>query len=238
MDPENHISFSIHRPAAFDAIGLCEKQFASLNQFKPDWIYFGTLAQTEPATERLVLQVLQSAPRARRFYDMNLRTGHWNLALVERLARLATVLKLNGSEAEILFREFLGDRPFNLEEFCRYCSSRFRAETVCVTLGGKGCAVFTKDTFAHFQGFAVDVVDTVGAGDAFAAAFLHGLDAQWPIERVARFANAVGAIVTTRAGAIPKWTLNECMQLLGSTSDPSAAPDVYDASSASGGAQR
>jgi len=107
-----------------------------------------------------------------------------------------------------------------------------------LTLGGKGCAVFTKDTFAHFQGFAVDVVDTVGAGDAFAAAFLHGLDAQWPIERVARFANAVGAIVTTRAGAIPKWTLNECMQLLGSTSDPSAAPDVYDASSASGGAQR
>jgi fructokinase len=59
----------------------------------------------------------------------------------------------------------------------------------------------------HFYpGFPVAVADTVGAGDAFAAAFLHGLQLGWPIERITRFANALGALVASRPGATPAWT--------------------------------
>jgi fructokinase len=49
----------------------------------------------------------------------------------------------------------------------------------------------------------------VGAGDAFAAAFLHGLSRQWGIEEIAVFANRVGAIVASRAGAMPDWSVAE-----------------------------
>jgi fructokinase len=58
----------------------------------------------------------------------------------------------------------------------------------------------------------------VGAGDAFSAAFLHGHQIGWPIERTATFANALGAIVASRAGATPIWTTDECLQPMATSS--------------------
>ena len=58
-------------------------------------------------------------------------------------------------------------------------------------------------------GERVTVADTVGAGDAFAAAFLHGLRERWPTSQIARFANRVGALVASRSGAIPDWSMIE-----------------------------
>ena len=46
------------------------------------------------------------------------------------------------------------------------------------------------------------MADTVGAGDAFAAAFMHGLSSNRPLREVAAFANRVGALVASRHGAI------------------------------------
>jgi fructokinase len=60
------------------------------------------------------------------------------------------------------------------------------------------------------------VADTVGAGDAFTAAFIHAVSEQKPMGDAARFANAVGALVASRAGAIPDWTLAEVDALLSS----------------------
>jgi fructokinase len=57
-------------------------------------------------------------------------------------------------------------------------------------------------------------VDTVGAGDAFSAAFLHGLKQKWSVKKIAAFANAAGAIVASRSGATPDWKTKECMQMI------------------------
>ena len=46
----------------------------------------------------------------------------------------------------------------------------------------------------------VEVVNGLGAGDAFGGALCHGLLAEWPLERTLRFANAAGAIVAGRLG--------------------------------------
>jgi len=55
------------------------------------------------------------------------------------------------------------------------------------------------------------VADTVGAGDAFAAGLLHGLQQGWTAERTADFANRLGAVVASRPGAIPAWTLQDVL---------------------------
>src|ERR1019366_8199110 len=47
-------------------------------------------------------RLLQAAPSARHFYDVNLREGNWSLALVEQLSAHADVIKLSDSEAEFL----------------------------------------------------------------------------------------------------------------------------------------
>jgi len=48
--------------------------------------------------------------------------------------------------------------------------------------------------------FGVDVLNTLGAGDAFASGFLYGYLNDWPLERAARLGNASGAIVAGRHG--------------------------------------
>ena len=67
--------------------------------------------------------------------------------------------------------------------------------------------------YAAAEGHKVEVVDPVGAGDAFAAAFMHGLISEWPVAETAAFANRVGALIASRPGAIPDWNLEEAVAL-------------------------
>ncbi len=213
-DASGNARFVIQRPAAFDCIHADASVLQHLAMLQPDWIYFGTLAQTSAESEQTLARLLESLPRARCFYDMNLRAGHWNLPLVQRLSKRAHILKLNEDEAELLSQLTSGARPFVLEVFCREWAAAHGIATICVTLGSKGCAVFTEDCLCTFPGVSVQVADTVGAGDSFAAAFLHALQQGWPLARVAAFANALGALVASRSGATPAWTLEECEQLM------------------------
>ena len=216
-DANGNPIFTITRPAAFDFLNCDQETLRRLREFAPDWIYFGTLAQTESRNEQTVNRIVESFPNAKRFYDINLRDGHWSLDLVARLSHLATTVKMNQSEAEFLSRRALGDHPFRLDEFCDYWSSTYDSEIMCVTLGSNGCAVYCDGRLSTFCGFSVEVVDTVGSGDAFAAALLHGIAMKWPVEQSAAFANALGALVASRAGATPHWTIPECRQLIESS---------------------
>jgi fructokinase len=213
-DPSGDATFVIKRPAAFDFLNVEDSLVSDLAAIHPDWIYFGTLAQTSSENEALLHRLVASAPEARCFYDLNLREGHWSFDLVRRLSGLASVIKLNEFEAETLYRLTCPMEQFSLEGFCRCWSQSFGTKIVCVTLGERGCAVWADDAFRAFPGFSVKVVDTVGAGDAFSAAFLHGLVLGWPMERTAFFANGLGAIVASRPGATPPWTVEEVFRLI------------------------
>lgn len=78
-----------------------------------------------------------------------------------------------------------------------------------MTRGAQGCAILKGREYVEVGGVPVRVADAVGAGDAFAAAFLHGLDQGWPVEKVGMFANRLGALVASRAGGVPEWAWSE-----------------------------
>ena len=190
VDAGGQPAFTIHRPAAYDCIPACGVDF------EPDWICFGTLLQMAPAMHRLTMELIEAHPRARRFYDVNLRPGNHTPELVRRLLGVANAVKVNDQEAAALGYQSLG-------EFCRGW------EAACVTRGADGCALQVNGEYRECPGYAVKVVDTVGAGDAFSAAFLHGIAQGWPAERIGDFANRVGALVASRAGATPEWEAGE-----------------------------
>jgi sugar/nucleoside kinase (ribokinase family) len=75
------------------------------------------------------------------------------------------------------------------------------ARVAAVTLGADGCYVASDPFEGHVSGFRVNSVDGTGAGDAFAAGFLHGLLAGRPLDECARLANAAGGLATTAVGA-------------------------------------
>ena len=69
---------------------------------------------------------------------------------------------------------------------------------------------FVRSSYTEAPGCPIDVADPVGAGDAFAAVFVHGLAANWSAEDTARFANRVGAVVASARGAIPEVVAGTC----------------------------
>jgi len=78
---------------------------------------------------------------------------------------------------------------------------------VAVKSGAKGCTVGYANRIRNVRPYKVTPVSTIGAGDAFDAAFIFGSLQNWSIEKVARFANVVAAISTTQYGcmnAIPR----------------------------------
>jgi sugar/nucleoside kinase (ribokinase family) len=72
---------------------------------------------------------------------------------------------------------------------------------VVLKLGGEGCLVATAEEIHHVPGFSVPVVDTVGAGDSFAPAFIAGWLRGGTLRNSAILANAMGALTVTQRGA-------------------------------------
>jgi fructokinase len=200
--------FVLQRPAAYDFPQLTAAQRDQLFSRPVDWIYFGTLHQIYPHARQLTKDLLDRGSKARRFYDVNLRTDGYTPELIQHLMSQATIVKLNNEEVDAIALMF-GSRHDSLEEFCRHYAALYKWSGVCVTRGSLGCTVFMNGQYIEAPGYAVQVVDTVGAGDAFGAAFLHGLGNGWPIPEIADFANRVGALVASRRGALPAWTVAE-----------------------------
>jgi fructokinase len=218
LDPRGEAEYVIHRPAAYDFPQLTNTQFDMLLSPPPDRIYFGTLQQTSSQAHELTANLLRTAPSARRFYDVNLRTNCYAPELVRELLSHADVVKLNLREVAELERMF-GEPHRELEEFCRACANQFGCATICVTMGAEGCALLLGDTFVRTPGYRVPVADTVGTGDAFSAALLHALSCGWPATQAADFANRVGALIATRTGATPEWTTDELQNLTTDNTD-------------------
>jgi fructokinase len=178
-------SYVIHRPAAYDCLRAPE------TPLDPDWICFGTLVSMNKHARAELTKLIATNPGARRFYDVNLRHDSWTPELVAELIAVADVVKLNEEEARLI--------------------DTVNVPNVCITRGAGGCTVRYESKEVNVPGRPVDVVDAVGAGDAWSAAFLHGLSSGWPLERTAQLANNLGGLVASREGAIPEWTLSEIL---------------------------
>lgn len=173
--------YVIHRPAAYD--------FLEPAAVEADWIYFGTLLQTNPRARAAIAEMMETIPR--RFYDVNLRKNSFTLRLVADLMAQATAVKMNEDEASILG------------------IATPRERYAAITHGANGCTVWIDGIRADARGEKIRVVDTVGAGDAFAAVFLHAIGEGWSAKRTAEYANRAGALVASRPGAIPDWNKDE-----------------------------
>ena len=76
-----------------------------------------------------------------------------------------------------------------------------------MTCGESGCKIRIGDDRAESSDpRPSSVADAVGAGDAFAAAFLHGIAQGWSAAKTGDYANRLGALVASRPGAIPPWS--------------------------------
>lgn len=145
---------------------------------------------------------MEAAHKAGRLvsYDPNVRLKLWSRdtarAIVDYTFGLADIVLPSLEEASWILGR---DRPESIVDALLEKGARI----VALKLGADGCIVGSRqDGILQVAGFQVPVVETTGAGDAFDAAFALGiLQGQAPRD-AALFANAVGALTCTGAGAV------------------------------------
>ncbi|KAM3258671.1 hypothetical protein ACQJBY_050448 [Aegilops geniculata] len=154
-------------------------------------------------------------------YDPNPREALWSSREEARTKILsiwdqADIVKVSESEVEFL----TGIDSVEDDVVMKLWRPTFKL--LLVTLGGKGCKYYSRDFHGVVPSYKIQQVDTTGAGDAFVGALLRkivqdpsSLQDQEKLEEAIKFANACGAITTTKKGAIPSLpTETEVLQLM------------------------
>ena len=77
---------------------------------------------------------------------------------------------------------------------------KFGLKVVALKLGSRGCLILTGQDQVSIPAYSVRAIDSTGAGDVFDAGFLSGFVRGWDLERIARFANAAGAVKVAKTG--------------------------------------
>lgn len=197
-------SYAIHENVAWDRIEVSEEALASLAAERPRAFCFGTLAQRGEVSRRTLARLLEAFRSAVVFYDVNLRQHYWSEPLVDAGLARATIVKVNGEEARVLGGALFGG-ACEPEAFGEAVLARYPAEVAIVTLGAEGCLVCERGKEPVMcPAKRVEVIDTVGAGDAFSAAFLAAWLGGAAAEAAAAAGNARGAWVAGRRGAVPE----------------------------------
>jgi 5-dehydro-2-deoxygluconokinase len=151
-----------------------------------------TLTALEARTDGITVHDLDHRPM---FWTDESEAGHWARAAL----RHATVAVGNRDEVAVAVRT---RDPYAASA----ALLELGVEIAIVKRGPDGVLARTRDQLVEADPVPVDVVNGLGAGDAFGGALVHGLLHGWELERTIRLANAAGAYVAARlacADAMP-----------------------------------
>ena len=178
-------------------------------------VCFGTLGQRHAAARETVTRFLEATrPGALRLFDVNLRHSFFTPEMLARSLGLSDVVKLNEEELSAAAR-MLGLRTGGVRETAGTLLERFGLELVAVTRGARGSLLVTREGADEHPGLPARVVDTIGCGDAFAAALAHCLRLGAPLALSNEIANRVGAWLAEQPGATPEADPDTIRALLG-----------------------
>ncbi|KAJ1703721.1 hypothetical protein LUZ63_003500 [Rhynchospora breviuscula] len=214
--------FMFYRNPSADML-LTEKELNLDIIKKASVFHYGSISLIAEPCRTAHLRAMEAAKEAGALlsYDPNLRLPLWPSAEVAREQILsiwdqADIIKVSDVELEFLTGES------SVEDEVAMKLWRDNLKLLLVTIGEKGCKYYTKDFKGTVDSFKVVQVDTTGAGDAFVGAMLSklvqdlsALQDEKKLREVLSFANAGGAITTTKKGAIPSLpTEGEVLKLM------------------------
>jgi len=198
------VSFEDHQPR-FDIVPEQAYDFiagaaaAVLGGESGALLYHGSLVARQ-ATSRAALDALR-AEALPLFVDVNLRDPWWQRQWVDDALHRARWAKLNEQELRILSgQEDTADNDIRVQ--ASLLRQALGLEVLVITLGEAGALLFSETAVVEtVSGDDGEIVDTVGAGDAFSAVTIMGLLRDWPLEVLAQRAVDFAAAVCRMRGA-------------------------------------
>ena len=167
-------------------------------------VCFGSLAQRNVVTRTTLNRFLDAMPgEAYKVFDINLRQHFYTVEILKDSLSRCNLLKLNDEELVIL-SDLLELSEESVEKRCREIMDRFDLKMLILTCGVQGSYVFSDDTRSFLNTPHVKVVDTVGAGDSFTAAFCAAVLKGKSMVEAHRLAVEVSAFVCSQCRGCPK----------------------------------
>lgn len=200
---DGHPSYTIRRNVAYDFIGF-DQAVEGLQGLSFDLLYYGSLAQRNKQSAN-TLRSLQEKGRFRHvFYDINLRPNCFNPEIIRYSLQHCTIFKLNDKEV-LTVSHLLFHKEMPLPVFAEQIFRSYQPKLIIITAGEKGCYVYDGKKLHFVEGYPAKVADTVGAGDAFSAAFSYFYWKTTDPLQAAKKANRLGAFVASQTGAVPEY---------------------------------
>ncbi len=201
IDARGHASYEFASNTAWDNIAWTNAMESTASRAAA--VCFGTLGQRCSTSKETIQRFMRCVPqRALRLLDINLRSPHWNEQTIVDSLRLANAVKLNSDELPMVAK--LHGWQGGDVELLHMLRTHYSLRLVALTRGSEGSIVLTETGQSERPGQKVQVVDTVGAGDAFTAAMVVGLLLNRPLIEWHNVADEVAAYVCTQPGATPK----------------------------------
>jgi fructokinase len=198
--------FTINEGVAWDAIVPDEGKFRALTEEEWDVFCFGTLAQRSEENRRTLQRLFSDVKTKYFFYDINLRAGFYKKEWILYSLEHCTILKMNEEEAAIISC-MLFDTIYSCKVLCRLLIEKYpEISVICITKGPEGAAVYHQGVYEEVNTTPVKVADTVGAGDAFSAAFLYTYLSGHGVLKAASVACLLGTYVASKPGSVPEYS--------------------------------
>ena len=194
-------AFTILPDVAYDHINLDEAEKVTGQQSRGIFYHGSLVARDE--TSRNTLKLLRQNLNTSVFMDINLRPECWTQQQLDELLHGTRWLKINDQELGVI-AEGLNFSSESLEDRAHKLRDHYEMDAIIVTLGEKGAFITAKDQ-AVIKADPVPVknlVDTVGAGDAFSAVTILGLLKGWSFKKILEHAAIFSAAVCEQHGAI------------------------------------
>ncbi len=200
LDAGGRPTYIIHENVAWDFLRPAPAMLSLAGA--ADVVCFGSLAQRSAVSRATIREFLAATGKdCLRIFDINLRQHYFDLDTITAGLSWATVLKLNDEELPVVARllSIGGTEQEMLDTLCR----RFDLRLIALTKGAQGSLLYKLGESSTQAAAAVEVADTVGAGDAFTAALSMGMLAGLGLDVINAHANRVARYVCSQHGATP-----------------------------------
>ena len=223
---ENHMpDYVIKTDVAFDHIKTTDALLKAVSEI--ECLYFGSLIQRAGVSRQTLYTLITAAANAVKFLDINLRKLCYSKESILYSLHRANILKVNDDEV-LQLREILG-LPFkSFPGFCRTTINEFDLDYVLVTFGEFGA--LSQSAYGeqvYVPGHKIKLADSLGAGDAFSAAFIHHILNGRSLQTACEKGNALGAMVAKTHGATAPISDEQISNLLLSTAERNVHPEFY-----------
>lgn len=203
-------AYDIVFPSAWDFISVDDALLKITG--KSDLLVYGSLAVRNETSRNSLFSLLEAAKT--RVFDVNLRPPYINREVIWELLLRSDIIKLNEDELNII-GEWVGSKGTDAVRICTAMDKKFRPQIILATFGNRGAMAYVKGEIVWHEGYKVQVVDTVGSGDAFLAAFLSRKQRGLSLAESLKFACAAGAFVAARKGANPEYSEKDLRSMMG-----------------------